>query len=432
MGRRPAAGLVPALILGLASGACTPTVTEPTTAPGGSAAAGGSGAPTVSATPTGPVGPWVKGRDWGAASVVEPPAGNPNATTTPYVNPGSLGHPQHYQGGQADLLDVASDGGLMVAVGYLARDFSAAMWWSHDGNTWTLARDIPSGEGSVASGVAIGSSGVVAVGGDGPDAAVWRSTDGRTWRRITSGSFHDSTQIRMTAVVARAGGFVAGGYVGTLAGPIRAAFWTSANGETWDRVADDESFEGTRVTGLAISPDGSRIVAVGAVGDAQHLTDATTWQSGDGLSWHRASDEPALHDGLMNSVTAGPDGFVAVGSDVRSVRAIAWSTSDGLTWAQAPDAPALDNFGLKVEMRDVTWTGEGFLAGGHYLFGTQFPAGALWTSPDGIAWARAPDAAALSQGKIQGVSSGDGRLVAVGSFGSPDFSIPSVWLSPPN
>ena len=79
-----------------------------------------------------------------------------------------------------------------------------------------------------------------------------------------------------------------------------------------------------------------------------------------------------------------------------------------------------------------TWTGSGYLAGGHFLFGTQYPSGAIWTSDDGLRWSRAPDVPALSQGKIQGVAAGGPGLVAVGSFGSPDFSIPTVWISPPS
>jgi hypothetical protein len=134
----------------------------------------------------------------------------------------------------------------------------------------------------------------------------------------------------------------------------------------------------------------------------------------------------------MNAVAAGRDAFVGVGSDVGAVRAIAWRSTDGLAWTQAPDDPGLDNFGLKIEMRDVTWTGSGYLAGGHFLFGTQYPSGAIWTSDDGLRWTRAPDVPALSQGKVQGVAAGGPGLVAVGSYGAPDFSIPTVWISPPS
>jgi hypothetical protein len=376
--------------------------------------------------------PGVVGRDWAKAASVEPPPGDPTATTPPYVNPGSLGHPQHYQGGQADLLDVATAGAPLVAVGYTARDFRAAAWFSDDGLAWTLIRGFPADESSVATAVASGPAGVVAVGGTGPDAAVWTSLDGRTWRRLSVAAFHDETQIRMTSVVAWGHGFVAGGYVGSLVGPIRAAFWTSPDGGAWTRAPDDATFADARVSGITAARDGSRLVAVGAAGDARAASGAAAWQSRDGMSWQRAGENPDLNGAVMNSVTAGENAFVAVGSDLRSVRAVTWRSADGLTWTQAPDDPDLDNFGLKIEMRDVSWTGSGYLAGGHFLFGTQFPSAAIWTSQDGVTWSRAPDAIAFSQGKIQGVSSGGPGLVAVGSFGSPDFSIPTAWVSPPS
>jgi hypothetical protein len=72
----------------------------------------------------------------------------------------------------------------------------------------------------------------------------------------------------------------------------------------------------------------------------------------------------------------------------------------------------------------------GYVAGGHLLFGTQYPAAVVWTSPDGLVWTRANEPASFSQGKIQGIAAGGLRVVAVGSFGSPDFSIPTVWVSP--
>jgi hypothetical protein len=122
---------------------------------------------------------------------------------------------------------------------------------------------------------------------------------------------------------------------------------------------------------------------------------------------------------------------VAVGSDASSTRAMVWRSSDGRTWDVAPDAPSLDNFGLKIEMHDVAWDGARFLAGGHRLFGTQFPTGLLWVSTDGLTWDRANESAALSQGRISGVAAGGPGLVAVGTYGSPDFAIPTVWLSPP-
>jgi hypothetical protein len=368
------------------------------------------------------------GRDWAEAGVVDPGEGDPTRTIPPYSNPGSLGHPGAYQGGQADLLDVAGGPPGLFAVGYLARDIRAEAWSSVDGLTWTRSDAFPAGEGSLANGVAVAES-VIAVGGSaGPDAAVWTTTGGRTWQAIESADLRDPAQARISTVVPWKHGFVAAGHVGSLVGSIRAAFWVSDDGRTWRRVADSHAFADSRVADLTVL-DGN-LIAVGSAGDGKRSTGAVTWRSSDPERWERSATGDSLAGTVMNSVTAGPQGIVAVGSDIGSQRAVAWHSDDGVTWTEAPDAPSLENHGLRIEMRAVAWTPAGYVAGGHLLFGTQYPTAVVWTSPDGLVWTRANEPPSFSQGKIQGIAAGGPGVVAVGSFGSPDFSIPTVWVSP--
>jgi len=49
---------------------------------------------------------------------------------------------------------------------------------------------------------------------------------------------------------------------------------------------------------------------------------AVAWRSVDGVTWQRAADGPALGGAVMNAVTAGDGGFVAVGSDTGAVRSV--------------------------------------------------------------------------------------------------------------
>jgi hypothetical protein len=394
---------------------------QPAVTPRGSAPAASSTAAAATSSPE-------VGRDWGEAGVVDPGEGDPTRTTPPYVNPGSLGHPGAYQGGQADLLDVVGGEIGLFAVGYLARDIRAEAWSSIDGLTWTRSGAFPAGEGSLANGVAVAESRIAVGGSSGPEAAVWTSTDGRAWRAIESADFRDPAQVRISTVVPWKDGFVAAGHSGSLVGPIRAAFWVSDDGRTWRRVADSPTFADSRVSDLTVR-DGT-LVAVGSAGDAKRSTGAVTWRATDPDRWERVATDDSLEGTVMNSVTAGPGGIVAVGSDVGSQRAVAWRSDDGVTWTQAPEAPELENHGLRIEMRAVAWTSAGYVAGGHLLFGTQYPAAVIWTSPDGLAWTRANEPPSFSQGKIQGIAAGGPGVVAVGSFGSPDFSIPTVWVSP--
>jgi hypothetical protein len=407
-----------AVLVCLVGAACAPPPSSP----------GPTGSSTLAkAAPTAITSPEI-GRDWAEAGVVDPGEGDPMATTPPYANPGSLGHPGAYQGGQADLLDVASGRLGLFAVGYLAREIRAEAWSSADGLTWTRSGALGADASSLANGVAVADTLVAVVGSSGRDAAAWLSADGRAWRAVESADFRDPGEVRISTVVPWKDGFVAAGHVGSLVGPIRAAFWVSDDGRTWRRVADSPGFADSRVADLTVA-DGT-LVAVGAAGDVKQATAAVTWRSTDAEHWERSGADDALDEAVMNSVAAGPQGIVAVGSDVNSQRAVAWRSDDGATWTRSPDAPSLENHGLRIEMRAVAWTPAGYVAGGHLLFGTQYPTAVVWTSPDGAAWTRANEPASFSQGKIQGIAAGGPGVVAVGSFGSPDFSIPTVWVSP--
>ena len=132
--------------------------------------------------------------DWGKADVVDAPPGDATATTPPYINPGSLGHPEAYQGGQADLLDVALTSVGLVAVGYDDRAVTASAWLSTDPRRWSRIAAFPASDGSQAVAVTDGPAGVVAVGGSGDHAAAWWSTDGRSWTAAADGpDLHGST-----------------------------------------------------------------------------------------------------------------------------------------------------------------------------------------------------------------------------------------------
>jgi hypothetical protein len=75
-------------------------------------------------------------------------------------------------------------------------------------------------------------------------------------------------------------------------------------------------------------------------------------------------------------VVAGGLGDAAVGTGgtpERPTAALVWTwhaSADGRTWTRAPDPPSLANFGLPIEMRDVTLAGSTYIAVGHLLFGT--------------------------------------------------------------
>jgi hypothetical protein len=128
--------------------------------------------------------------------------------------------------------------------------------------------------------VTAGGPGLVAVGSDGSDAAVWTSVDGITWSRVPGdeAGFGGTNSQWMVSVTAAGPGLVAVGARGGSSGDGVAAVWTSVDGVTWSRIPQDEAVFGRQEVRFG----------------------SESFQS-------------------MNSVTAGGPGLVAVGFD-RPVR----------------------------------------------------------------------------------------------------------------
>jgi hypothetical protein len=291
--------------------------------------------------------------------------------------------------------------------------------------------------------VTVGGPGFVAVGwdrsGDDPSAAVWTSPDGITWSRVP----HDETVFGgtysqlMTSVTVGGPGLVAVGFDGGHdhidgAGieDQDAAVWTSVDGITWSRVPDDETVFGGADNQVmnSVTVGGPGLVAVGWDGEEDWFSargDAAVWISVDGITWSRVSHDESVFGGLgnpaMRDVTPGGPGLVAVGYDESNLPV--WTSVDGITWSRVPaDESVFGGAGFEV-MMSVTAGGPGLVAVGE-LDGADAIA---WTSVDGITWSRVPadesvyggDAAAFS------VTVGGPGLVAVGNVNQGA----AVWVT---
>jgi hypothetical protein len=387
----------------------------------------GSPSPLIASHVPGP-----PGLDWAVAAEIERPEGM--SADPPSISPvapnGGLGHPGHFSG-QGDPFDVARIGDRLVAPGYTYPAFHAVTWTSTDREHWSLAGLSPGRTGAFGLGIAAGPGRAVIVGRIDNDAAAWSSTDGVTWQQVDGGgAFVEAPETRMTAVVSTSAGFVAGGFAGITNQPGVARFWTSPDGRSWARVADQPAFADGRVASIVSTADG--LVAVGTTGPVGRATGSAVWRSRDGVTWERVPGSKALTAGAIAGITAGGPGLVAVGASLDETRALVWLSKDGLAWQLAPDQESLTYHGLRITMADVTAGADGTLvAVGHFLFGSQFGQGTTWTSKDGSTWTRAPDLAAFGQGEPAAVIADGPVYVAVGTVGAPDNYIPTVWISPP-
>ncbi len=285
-------------------------------------------------------------------------------------------------------------------------------------------------------------TGLVAVGVDGSggdrNAAVWTSNDGMAWGQVPHDEaiFGGPESGWMWDVATGPGGLVAVGFGGPNEAQY-AAVWTSADGATWSRVPHDQSvFAADRGAAmLAVDSSLHGVVAVGVTGDPGGAMDAAVWTSPDGTTWSRVADADTLFGGSghqsMSGVVGGPDRFVAVGQD-NGAPAV-WTSPDGTEWERVPDAAGVfDSLGVGY-LTSITMGGPGYVAVGQGW--ADGPVPAVWTSPDGIIWARVPhDQAAFGGLGVPGINaltSGPAGMVAAG-FDSYTDGVGDValWSSP--
>lgn len=403
-------------------GGPTPSIPTPSAPPTALPTALPTAVPAPTTTPVSAV----PGISWDRAQHVQRPDVIVPAPM-PSVNP----HPGHFEG-QGYMAGVARTARGWVAVGYEWPGWHALSWHSPDGLDWTLT-DLGEGDGTFMNAVAVRPDSptepglIVAVGRDDDDAAAWSSTDGLAWRRVASPAFSDPEPLRMTAVVATPGGFVAGGSAGPDIGRQDARLWVSPDGASWSAITPPGAAD-ARVTGIAVR--GRLIVAVGMRGTEREPAGSIAWTSRDGRTWSRAPDDPSLATGLMAGVTPGGPGLVAVGADADQRRAMVWTSSDGSAWRPI-SSPTFLNHGLKIRMTAVAAAPDGLIAVGNRLFGTQFGTAVVWTSPDGRTWSVAPDIPVFGQGEMLALAADPSRVVVVGTVGAPDNYVPTVWVSPP-
>ncbi|MGI9610293.1 MAG: hypothetical protein ACR2NL_08350 [Acidimicrobiia bacterium] len=318
------------------------------------------------------------------------------------------------------MSSVTVGGPGLVAVGSDGPD--GAVWTSVDGVVWSrVPHDQAIFDRAQMSSVTAWGPGLVAVGGSDDGAAVWASVDGVVWSRVD----HDESVFggaSMKSVTVGGPGLVAVGWDTTLdTHRADAAVWTSVDGLVWSRVPHDESVFGgdDRQVMYDVTAGGPGLVAVGADGDEPWDNslgqDAAVWTSVDGIVWSRVPHDESVFGGntpAMFSVTAGGPGLVAVGFSGYSAGldpAAVWTSVDGIVWSRVPGPVGNRTF------LDVTVAGSGLVAVG---FGAE-----VWTSPDGVNWSRVPENGKGFDGegdvRMTSVTFHDSRLVVVGYDSSP-------------
>lgn len=206
----------------------------------------------------------------------------------------------------------------------------------------------------------------------------------------------------------------------------------------WKRIADEDRSlfggEGQQRM-LAVADLDDAIVAVGYDGVEGDL-DAAIWRSDGGTSWTRVPHDEAIFGGagdqIMNRVTAFNGAFIAVGNDRATGRADAaiWRSPDGMTWERVGSVEVLGGDGNQDIEAITMFDGRLFAAGSTGQ--AREEDAAMWTSDDGVAWARVSAESFVAPGaqQILDITASPGRaLVAVGFTRADGDRNGALWRS---
>lgn len=316
-----------------------------------------------------------------------------------------------------------------------------------------VAIDLP-GEGAI---VEIVSSrfGLFAVEADRDQTSLWRSSDGIVWDLAqTDPGFSSGAEIN--AIVETELGLVAvGAWTEVGSDPYsewgfvrerrEPAVWLSVDGETWERVTDDQ-IERSVEDGSPTDDDQhlgamsdivvweGRLVAVGWSSSRNHH--GAAWVADlDGRNWKVATKGLTGAGTMFTEVTgvsAFDGGLVAVGSTLS--RPSVWASPDAMTWSIIEPRDSFGNLQFDRPVQ-VTIGGAGLVAvGAHQRMTQEYvdPPGRgysiVWLSRDSEEWLR------LTPEQLDGVFLEDAIavdpwLVAVGVQGDGYSTQPGVWYS---
>ncbi|MEW2355408.1 hypothetical protein [Spirillospora sp. NPDC029432] len=308
---------------------------------------------------------------------------------------------------------------------------------SKDGENWTQSGRLESDGYQRTGRVLASSQGYAAIVVRGRDIAISRSQDGASWQDAGTLGVQKGRNVFGHAMAEgqtiMVGNDDTSGDLDALLG-------------VWDGSGAQVPVDLGKVPG-AVRPDHA-VMAVGAAADRAVAVgssggDAAVWTTQDGKRWARGQggDNVLSRTGTqqLTGVTAGPAGWLAVGSDqVNPRRPLVVTSADGTTWEAADSG---DRF---RPARNTSLSTFAAASGpsGYVIAGEDGLSAAVWFSADLKNWERGAsvgknglEALPNSNRWLRGVAAAKSGFVAVGGLrdaavGNGPAARPAVWTSP--
>lgn len=220
------------------------------------------------------------------------------------------------------------------------------------------------------------------------------------------------------------GRWYAVGAVITPAGETRPAAWRSDDAQTWSSITlRPTSYYGIRNILYAVGCYAGRIAVIGAkVGGAHGNPRVRTWRQLPDGSLAEVSAEFLVYGGPaavnVSRIAGGPKGWLIAGG--RESGAAAWRSADASAFQIVEGAPNLaSGGGVATAATDVVAVPEGWVIGGSGRAAGRADRDPLvWTSPDGLTWARVALPATGDDEAVQRLVRTGSGLLALGVRGS--------------
>lgn len=246
-----------------------------------------------------------------------------------------------------ELTHLAVVDGRLFAVGSTSIDdrggTRAAVWFSDDGVEWQSAAG--PFDARRAGPLAGTGDGLLMFGSeaDSGDTVAWWSADGSSWSLQPLELPVSSSDARVAALSADAGGWRGVGAISR--GPdsaLAAVVWRSADGRSWScKVLDSAGF--SRVDAIDLHVSGDRALTVGIASRGCGIGASCP---GFGITWAARGDEWATARTGSHGEPASGAVYASGGAGFLAVRGgAAWSSADGAHWAQLDQLAGLTSVG---------------------------------------------------------------------------------------